>query len=105
MCESWNADDEAALAAMIARKNEVMGKRRTVLLAVVEKLNLDLAAYEFDSDLLECVTDELITHADAITSALKAFTRKEVGNTKLTSLLGHGEEVLTKNNDEEQVES
>lgn len=77
MCESWTADDEKALLELQRRREEVMAKRRNVLDAVVGKLALVLESYEYDSDLRTDVTDELIKHADAITEALKPFTRKE----------------------------
>lgn len=75
MCESWNQDDELQLAAMLHRKNEVMAKRRTVLFEVLNQWKPE--DFRFTPDGL---TDQMIKHADAITNALKPFTRREVGH-------------------------
>lgn len=66
MSDSWTADDEKALLELQRRREEVMNKRKNVLLAVVEK---------FDTH--DSSVNNLIRHADAITEALKPFTRKE----------------------------
>jgi hypothetical protein len=77
MSETWTQDDELQLAAMLHRKNEVVAKRRTELNSVLYKLSLDAMDGIVDRNGL---TDELIKHADAITNALKPFTRREVGH-------------------------
>lgn len=87
MCESWTADDEKALLELQRRREEVMTKRRNVLCEVVKKLRptitvdeeLEITCHYATYDSL---TDELIKHADAITEALKPFTRKEGNRAK-----------------------
>lgn len=72
MClESWTADDEKALLELQRRRQEVMNKRRNVLQIVIDE-HLSIRGADIDT-----VVDELIMHADAITEALKPFTRKE----------------------------
>lgn len=80
MCnlESWTADDEKALLEMQRRREEVMSKRRKVVYAVIEKMDTGVRSVDMDE-----LTDSLITHADAVTLALKPFTRKEGHVSKL----------------------
>lgn len=77
MCsENWNADDEKALLEMQRRREEVMTKRRNVLLAVVNRINF---RDENGCTDLDGICNGLIEYADAITAALKPFTRKDLG--------------------------
>ena len=83
MSETWTQDDELQLAAMLHRKTEVVNKRRTVLKALVSKLDLDIdnGTIEIEPFVTpDSLADQLIKHADEITTALKPFTRKEVGH-------------------------
>jgi phosphoribosylpyrophosphate synthetase len=75
--ESWTQDDELQLAAMLHRKTEVVNKRRKVLKALVDRFDLSKMDLQDEN---EVITDNLIEHADAITNALKPFTRREVGH-------------------------
>lgn len=77
MCESWTADDEKALLELQRRREEVMTKRRNILLEIIQSWKPS----EFDMSPTG-VTNQLIKHADAITEALKPFTRKEGNRTK-----------------------
>lgn len=72
MCDRWTAEDEKALVELQRRREEVMTKRRNVLRAVVESKLMLSRSVDTDE-----IVDQLIIHADAITDALKTFTRKE----------------------------